>query len=451
MKQRVLKILKITGITIISIIFLLAVSIGVVFQFILTPEKITPKVVEAVNKNLDAELSIDAIELTFFKTFPNFKLELEKGYILTHSDSIQDPNFPSNDTLISFDYGVVSVNPIAFLSNSIDITKFSFENPNIYAYVSEEGEVNWNILKENQKKDSIPDKEIKGEKFNANINLEEISIINGNLIFDDHYSENFVRLQGFDMDLAAEYNEKDIILKLETQSDNLIFRKKGNTYTDQLSLVLDTDFHVDRSTKVIDLKNAKVGINDIQFVTEGTLHPNRDQKQIDVDLNLNLEVPTLNTLIDLVPEAVFDKTDNYTAEGDVLIVAAIKGIYKKGVIPAVNANFKINNGAIAYKNLPNKIDLIEADIEAYISPQINTGSHIDIKNFTLQGVGTEINIKGKGLNLFDNADLDITASGKVDLAAMKKSLPFKKNLNLEGSGEVNLSSQFNVNDIRNQD
>ena len=451
MKQRGLKILKITGITIISLVFLVAVSIGIVFQFVLTPEKITPKVVEAVNKNLNAELSVEAIELTFFKTFPNFKLELENGFILTRNDSIKEPNFTSKDTLISFDYGVVSVNPIAFLRNSIEVTNFSFENPSIYAHVSEEGEVNWNILKEDQKKDSLPDQETKDEKFNANIILEEISIINGNLVLDDFYSDNFIRLQGFNMDLSAEYNERDIILTLQTQSDNLIFRKKGNTYTDQLSLILNTDFHVNRSTKVIDLKNAKVGINDIQFVTEGTLHPLRDKKQIDVDLHLNLEVPTLNTLIDLVPDAVFDKTDNYTAEGDVSIVADIKGIYAKGVIPAIHANFQINNGTISYKDLPNKIDLIEADIEAYISPQIKTGSHFDIKNFTLKGVGTEINIKGKGDNLFDNADLDLAFDGKIDLEALKKSLPFKKSINLSGTGEIHLSSIFNVNDIRNQD
>ncbi|WP_282124445.1 AsmA family protein [Algibacter mikhailovii] len=451
MKQRVLKILKIAGITIISIVFLLVVAIGVVFEFVLTPEKITPKVVEAVNKNLNAKLSIEAVELTFFKTFPNFKLELEKGFILTRNDSIQEFNSTSKDTLISFDYGVVSVNPIAFLNNSINVTKFSFENPNIYAFVSEAGEVNWDILKENKQKDSIQDQEIKDEKFNANINLEDISIINGNLVFDDHYSANFMRLQGFDMDLSAEYNEKDIILALQAQSDNLIFRKKGNTYTDQLSLMLNTDFHVNRSTKVIDLKNAKVGINDIQFVTEGTLYPNRVEKQIDVDLHLDLEVPTLNTLIDLVPEVVFDKTDNYTAEGDVSIEADIKGVYKKGVIPEINAHFKIHNGSISYKDLPNQIELIEADIKAYISPEINTGSNFDINNVTLRGVGTEINIKGKGDNLFDNADLDISIDGKIDLEALEKSFPFKKNLNLAGAGEIHIRSMLNINDIRNQD
>ena len=125
MKQRILKISKIIAITLVSIIFLLAVTIGIVFQFVLTPEKITPKVVQAINKNLNAELSIDAIELTFFKTFPNFKLELKNGLILNREGSSADSTFIPNDTLIQFDYGVVSVNPVAFIGNSIEINKFS--------------------------------------------------------------------------------------------------------------------------------------------------------------------------------------------------------------------------------------------------------------------------------------------------------------------------------------
>ena len=453
MNQRILKISKIIAITLVSMVLLLAVAIGIIFQFVLTPEKITPKVVQAINKNLNAELSIDAIELTFFKTFPNFKLELKNGLILNTPSSFQDSISKPNDTLIQFDYGVVSVNPLAFMANSIEVNKFSFENPTIYAYVSPEGNTNWTILKESDPKikDSLSVEDKEQKDFNAKINIEEISIINGNLIFDDRYSENFITVGGFDMNIEAGYSEKEVLLKLNSSSDNVIIRKKGETYTDELNVSLITDFHVNRATKVIDLNNAKVGINDIQFATEGTLIPNRDKKYIDVDLHLDLEVPTLNTLIDLVPEAVFNKTEDYTAEGDVSIIADIKGIYKKGVIPAINAKFKINNGSISYEKRPNKIDLIEADIEAYISPEINTGSHFSIHNFKVKGVGTEITVKGKGENLFDNADLNITADGKIDLEAMEKSFPFKKSLNLAGAGEIHLSSIFNINDIQNQD
>ena len=329
MKQRILKISKIIVITLLSLVFLLAVTIGIVFQFVLTPEKITPKVVEAINKNLNADLSIDAIELTFFKTFPNFKLELQNGVILSPPKPNKDSLFSPNDTLIHFDYGVVSVNPLAFLGNNIEVNKFSFENPTIYGYVSSEGEVNWDILKESTptEKDSLPELKKEEKEFNAKVTIEEISIINGKLTFDDRYSENYMTMQGFDMNLAAKYSDKEVLLKLNSQSDNVIIRKKGNTYTDELAVVLNTDFHVNRKTKVIDLKNAQVGINDIVFVTEGKLHPNREEKQIGVDLHLELEVPRMNTLIDLIPETIFEKTNDYTAKGDVAIVADINGIY----------------------------------------------------------------------------------------------------------------------------
>ena len=453
MKQRILKISKIVAITLISITLLLAITIGIVFEFILTPEKITPKVVQAINKSLNAELSIEAIELTFFKTFPNFKLELKNGFILNTRGALKDLEFISNDTLIKFDYGVISVNPVAFIGNSIEINKFSFEKPSIYTFVSSDGETNWDILKKTDpiEIDSIDDSKKERKNFDASINIEEISIINGRLIFDDRYSENFMTVESFDMNLEAQYNENDAVLKLKSQSDNVITKKKGRTYTNQLSVVLNTDFHVNRKTKIIDLKKAKVGINDIQFVVIGKLNPNRLEKQIDVDLQLDLEIPTLNTLIDLIPETVFDKTEDYTAKGDVSLKADIKGIYKKAQIPAINTWLTIHNGSVAYKEKSNEIELIEADIEAYISPQIRTGSYFKFNHFTLKGVGTEINIQGHGKNLFENPELKIALDGDIDLNALENSLPFNKNLNLQGSGKVHLNAAFNLNDIRNQD
>ncbi|WKK66341.1 AsmA family protein [Lutimonas zeaxanthinifaciens] len=453
MRQRILKISKFVGITLVSIVFLIAVAIGIVFQFVLTPEKITPKVVTAINKNLDAELSIDAIELTFFKTFPSFKLELENGFIQTHAPISNEEDTAINDTLIKFDYGVISVNPIAFLNDKIKINKFSFENPSINAYVSPDGKVNWDILNPSDPKpiDSISQPEKPDEKFDATIDIEEISIINGKLIFDDQYSENYATVEGFDMNLSAEYSDKEIVLNLETQSDNVILRKKGNTYTDQLSMIINTDFHVNRKTRHIQVKNALVGINDIEFVANGSLGPNRQEKQIDVDMNLDLKVPSLSTIIDLIPESVFEKSKNYTAEGDVTIRAEIKGIYKKGQTPAVTTYFKVNNGSLAYRDKPNKIDLLEIDAEIYISPQIQSGSHFKINQFLIKGVGTEITLLGTGENLFQNADLELSAKGKIDLESLEKSLPLKKSLNLEGVGDIDLEAAFNFNDLKNQD
>ena len=127
MKEKLIHILKKTGIVLVAIVILLAAGIGFVFQFVLTPDKITPKVVSALNDNLNAELSLNSVELTFFKTFPSFKLELEDGAIVkrmnSEHDSLMDPR---QDTLIQFEYAVVSVNPIAFLRDKIKVNRFTF-------------------------------------------------------------------------------------------------------------------------------------------------------------------------------------------------------------------------------------------------------------------------------------------------------------------------------------
>ncbi|MGB5322894.1 AsmA-like C-terminal region-containing protein, partial [Lutimonas sp.] len=133
------------------------------------------------------------------------------------------------------------------------------------------------------------------------------------------------------------------------------------------------------------------------------------------------------------------------------IIADIKGIYAKGIIPEINAKFKINNGSISYKNQPNKIDLIEADIEALISPSIETGSYVNINRFFLKGVGTEINLSGKGKNLFKNADIDIKVDGSLDMEAIQQSFPFKKEIDLNGKGDIHMSARFKLNDLKNDD
>ncbi len=86
-KKMVTKLGKI----LVGLLLLVFVIIAIALNFVFTPEKITPKVVEAINKNLKGELKVKNIELSFFKTFPNFTLEVEQGSIVNHlNDSVCD-------------------------------------------------------------------------------------------------------------------------------------------------------------------------------------------------------------------------------------------------------------------------------------------------------------------------------------------------------------------------
>ena len=73
------RLLKYFFISLLVLVILVCASIGIVLNFIFTPEKLTPIVEKSANEFLNAEVHFDAIELTFFSTFPEFGLEMRNG------------------------------------------------------------------------------------------------------------------------------------------------------------------------------------------------------------------------------------------------------------------------------------------------------------------------------------------------------------------------------------
>ena len=61
MNRQVKKILKISGITLGSVLLVLLVAIAFVINFIVTPKKLTPVVVEAANQTLNAHRAMDSV------------------------------------------------------------------------------------------------------------------------------------------------------------------------------------------------------------------------------------------------------------------------------------------------------------------------------------------------------------------------------------------------------
>ena len=88
------RLLKYFFISLLVLVILVCASIGIVLNFIFTPEKLTPIVEKSANEFLNAEVHFDAIKLTFFSTFPEFGLEMRNGSVVTKvfQDSLKQEN-----------------------------------------------------------------------------------------------------------------------------------------------------------------------------------------------------------------------------------------------------------------------------------------------------------------------------------------------------------------------
>jgi hypothetical protein len=356
-----------------------------------------------------------------------------------------------SDTLIKFDYAAVSVNPIAFLRDKIKVNRFSFVNPEIYALVTSEGKVNWDILKSTEKDTDTVSSPTQSEGLKASIDLNDISIVNGILMFDDRYTDNFLSIRGFEMNLEATYNEKEVLLDVDLNSQEIDFHKEEGLFTDPLSIDLATKFKVDRKSKKINIPEAQVSLNDLVFDAKGAMRHHKLEKEIEMDLDLNLNVPTLNTLIDLVPETVFDKSQKYKVDGQALFDTKIKGVYKKGQVPDIQGKFLIKDGSVSYDNKPDQIELIKLNADFHIPQDKREPSNFNIKNLRIKGAGTDFNLEGSGTDIFGQCNLNLSFDGKVDLDGFEKTLPFKKDIDLGGNAEASLRTDFNLSDIVKKD
>lgn len=133
MKSQTKKILKLSGIILGALTAVAGILIAVVLNFIFTSEKLTPIVLEAANRNLNAKLDMKSVELTFFSTFPRFGVQLTDGTLV--SKAIRDTLWQRTDTLVSFKKAVAVVNPMDYLrQQKISIHRLALEHADIYAY-----------------------------------------------------------------------------------------------------------------------------------------------------------------------------------------------------------------------------------------------------------------------------------------------------------------------------
>lgn len=333
-------------------VLLVCIVIGVALNYVFTPEKITPKVVQVINQNLNADLQVESMEITFFSSFPNFHLNLKNGVILNKisSDSLPlDSPFPQ-DSLISFDQCFFSINPIAYLrTNRIKVEQVTIDQPYIYAFINEEGVVNWDILKSTEEKEVNRDT-VKSAtpKFKPDINIKDITITDATLIYDDRSTRLYASTSGFDLSLNAIYNEKTVLLDLETNSENVIFWQEGEALLENVTVGLLANMNLDRISKVLKVKETKLSFNNIEFLVDGQMLRNREKERLEMDLNFKLDVPSLAQFMELIPKSYLQPYQGLTTSGQVTFAANIKGNYGKEERPITNTRLNIQDGGIEY-------------------------------------------------------------------------------------------------------
>lgn len=446
MNRQVKKTLKISGITLGTVLLVLLVAIAFVINFIVTPKKLTPVVLDAANQTLNAHLDMESVELTFFSTFPQFGLKVKNGSLV--SKALNDSSWCKTDSLLSFKECVLTVNPIAYLTeNRIVVHNLSLEEVAVYAYRNKTGKANWEVTRASA--DTIP-ADTASTDFNSEIDIRNIELKHANLVFDDRNTDIYSRIDDANLKLRLSLTKGISTLGLKFDNKNILFWQQGELLVNKIATSLRTDIMVDRQTAVWKLKDTELDVNGIRLDVNGAFRRDTVAKTIGMDLEYGLHAPSMETVLRMIPKS-YVKDSKVSAKGEVTVSGRVRGVYGDKKLPAVSLKIGIKEASAQYKGLPYGIDEVTADFDAYVDLMRHQPSYLNLKIFHFKGAHTEVLADAKVDDLLDDPLITFHTKSTVDLDALAKTFPLQESVTITGKLDADMGMKCRLSALKKQD
>ncbi len=449
MERRIRKLIRVSAITVGALLLTGFVVVAFVINYVFTPDKLTPIVLNVANRSLDADLKVESVELTFFSTFPQFGLKVDEGFLV--SKVLNDSLPQKTDSLLAFKECVLIVNPLDyFLKNKISVYNLSLKNVAVYAYRNKTGKANWEIVKTSSDTLAVEKDTISQNKFDSEIDIRQVELEHANLIFDDRNTEVYSRIDDVDLRLKLALTKGVSSLGVEFENKNILFWQQGELLINKVAASLQTDIEIDRSTALWTLKNTGLTINGIRLDVNGELKRDTVTKMVGVNLKYGLHAPSMETVMNMIPEA-YVKRGQISAKGEVKVDGTLEGNYGNKQLPAVSLNIKINDASARYERLPYGIDNFTADFESYIDLMRRNPSFLNLKILHFEGAHTKILADAKVEDLLIDPLITLHTESTVDLDALAKTFPLQENVTIRGKLDAGLNLKCRLSSLKKQD
>lgn len=400
------KFLKIFFISIGVILLLLIV---LPFLFIGTIEK---KIKEEINLQLNAQVGWDNVSLSFFRSFPDVSIGIEKLYVVG-VDSF------AKDTLAAVDQFSVSVNLKSVFSDNIEVKSIVLDRPLINAIVAADSTVNWDIMKPSAEPET-PEDTTATSSFMAN--LRSLKISDGRVYYTDHTMQLVTSLEGLDVEMSGDLSASttDLLIDASVQNTSLSMEKsqylKNMFFGAKLNLISNLD------SMVFTFKNSDLLINKLSLGVDGSF--GMKDEGYDLDLKLFTRQTDFKTLLGLVPADMLKDYESIQTKGKIALEATAKGMYiDTDHMPAFSVLLDVQDASLKYPDLPESIQDIQI-----LTKVNNPGGSLDntvtdIEKFHFSVANNPFDATLNLKTPISNATFKGQMLGTIDLTSLKKALP----------------------------
>jgi len=422
------KTIIITG----SIILLFAGSLFAIPYFF--KDQIKAKIIDAINRKVDAKVSFADADLSLFKNFPNANVTIEKLAIINKAPF-------EGDTLISLgELNLkMSVKELFKGDNEpINIDGINSKNGLINILFNKDGIGNYDIaIKEEGKEDKSKSKPLA-------LNIQNYKIENFQFRYFDERSKIKMRIDNLNHEGTGDFAASKLDLDTKSTAKISLDMDKVN-YMNNVALTLDAVLGIDLEKSKYTFKENKALINQLPLEFDGFIQLT-DAGQ-EYDLKFKTPTSSFKNFLGVIPAAYAANLNNVKTTGDFTVAGFAKGLYSDTTVPKFNVEIASNNASFHYPNLPKSVQNIIIDTKIINQTGILNDTYVNLDKLSFRIDQDVFNAKANIKNVTQNAIVDAALKGTINLGNLSKAYPVKLDKPLSGILKADVTTKFDMQSV----
>lgn len=418
---------------IIAIVF---IAILMILPFVFQG-KITQIAKEEINKNLNAQVDFNQVDLSFLSAFPNVSLKIN-GLSVIGVDAF------AGDTLAYLEQFQVKVALLSVFSEPIEIKSIIIRHPSIYARVLKDEKANWDIAKGSEE----PNEEGPStDDSNMTLSLKEFKIIGADIIYDDRSMDVLTNIQNMDFSLSGDLSADFTSLNTQTEIESFSFQMDGIPYFNKNRLSLDADIDADLKNSKYTFKDNLLQINALELGFDGSIAMPSDD--VLLDLSFEAQKTTFKQILSLIPAIYKSDFQDIKTEGTLSLRGFVKGVYNENKLPSFDLSLLVQNGWFQYPDLPAKVENIAMDLHIENTDGIEDHTVLNLKKFHMDMAGHPFDMTLLLKTPVSDPDIDGQIKGIIDLGKIKDLLP-SEDMKMSGMISTDIELKGKMSAIENE-
>lgn len=415
-------------------IFIVVVIIALAVTPFLFKDKIKTMVLKTIHEKVDATVAFEDVSISLFRSFPYANVAIEKLSIINKAPFAGDTLFYSGELELK-----MSVKELFKSENeTMELESFSSNNGLINIIINKDGIGNFDIAlkKETEESDS--------ESKPFALSIQNYSIDNLRFAFLDQTSNMKVLVDDIYHEGKGNFAASKLDLNTTTKALITLDMDKVN-YMNKMPLSLEAILGIDLEQSKYEFKDNKALINQLPLEFKGFIQLVENGQQF--DLTFKTPSSSFKNFLGLVPSAYKGELDKISTSGDFTVSGFVKGTQTETTIPTFELVITSNNASFKYPDLPKSVKNIVIDTKIKNETGLVNDTYVNIDMLSFKIDEDVFMAKSTIKNLSENALVDATLKGTINLANVTKAYPVKLDKPLSGILKADVTTNFDMQSV----